>query len=225
MERNNTIEQYRLGADLLESSSAERDLGVLMDDKLTMSQKCALAAKKANGILEFIKQSVASRSREILLPLYSSLVMAHLEYCVEFWAPHFKTDEEILERVQRRSTKMMKGLEHLSYEERLRELSFFSLKKRKLRVDLVNVYKYLKQGYQEDVARLFSVVPSDRTRGSGHKLKHRKFCLKMRKNVFPLGVIEDWSRLPRGVVVSPSLQMFITLLDTALCSLIEVNLL
>ena len=118
---------------------------------------------------------------------------------------------------------MIRGLEHLSYKERLRELGLFSLKRR-LRRDLINAYKYLKGGCQEDGDRLYLVVPSDRTRGNGHKLKHRKFQLKTRKNFFTLRVMEQWNRLPRGVVKCP-LEIFKTHLDAVLCNLLQVNLL
>jgi len=89
----------------------------------------------------------------------------------------------------------------------------------------LNAYKYLESGCQEDGARLFPVVPSDRTRGNGHSLKQRKFQLNMRKNFFPLRVMEPWHRLPREVVESPSLEIFKTRPDKVLCSLLWVTLL
>ena len=115
---------------------------------------------------------------------------------------------------------MIKGLEHLSYRERLSDLGLFSLEKRRLRGDLISVYKYLRCGRQRDEARLFSALCGNMTKGNDYKLKHRKFHTNVHKNFFTVRVTEDWNRLPREVVDSPFLETFKTHLDAYLCNLV-----
>jgi len=112
--QGNSWYQYRLGDERIESSPAEKDLGVLVDENLGMSKQCALADQQANCVLGCIMRSVASRNRERILPLCSALERPHQEYCMQLWSPQHKKDMDLLERVQRRVTKKIRGLEHLS---------------------------------------------------------------------------------------------------------------
>ncbi|KAK4810827.1 hypothetical protein QYF61_008799 [Mycteria americana] len=179
---SNTEHKYRLGEEWLGSSPAERDLGVLVDSRLNRSQQCALAAKRANRILGCIKHSITSCSKE--------------------------KDVKVPECIQRRATKLVKGLEGMSYEEQLRTLGLSSLEKRRLRGDFIALYSFLKRGSGEGGADLFSLVSCDRIRGNGSKLRQGRFRLDIRKHFFTERVVKHWNRLPREVVNAPCLSVF-----------------
>ena len=143
--QGNSLYQYKLKDVRMEHSPAEKDLGVLMDGKLdgklNMSQQCTLTGQKANCILGCMKRIMVSRSREVILLLYSALVRPHLEYCIQMWSPQHRRDMDLLEHVQRRATKMTPGMEHLPDEDRLKDLGLFNLEKRRHQGDQRAAFK------------------------------------------------------------------------------------
>ena len=115
-------------------------------------------------------RGVASRDREVIVPLYCTLARPHLEYRIQVWSRQKKKDEELLERTQRRATEMIRGLKHLPDKDRLRELGLFSLEKRRMWRDLIAAFQYLKAVYEPEENQLLMQIDSDRTRGDGFKL-------------------------------------------------------
>ena len=114
-----------------------------------MSQQCALAAQKGQWY-PGLHQKRGGQQAEVIIPLYFVLVRPYVEHCTQAGGPQYRKDVELLERVQRRAMKMIRGLEHNLYEDRLRELSLFSLEKRRLWEGLIAAFQHLKGAYKQE---------------------------------------------------------------------------
>jgi len=143
---NNKEVGYVLGNQRRSVVNEERDLGVLVETSLKSSKQCAKAADAANAVLGMIKRTFLCKDKDLLLQLYKSLVRPKLEYSVQAWSPYVQKDVQLLEKVQRRATKLIKGFSNSSYEERLQKLQLTTLETRRLWGDLIEVFKIL-NGY------------------------------------------------------------------------------
>ena len=198
---------------VLENSREEKDLGVLIHDSLKPSSQCAKAVMKANQVLGQMSRSFTYRDRYTWVRLYKQYVRPHLEYAVQAWCPWNDADIELIENVQRRAIRMVSGLSSSVYEDRLRELGITSLKERRLRGDMIEVWKIMHGEVNVDPNIWFDraaehSIRTTRQASSPFNLRPRPWNLEIRKNFFTHRVVKPWNDLGFDVQNSDSIDSF-----------------
>ena len=206
--RHNLEWNYVMSQQRLKVVREERDLGVVLRDDLKVSGNCQQAYAKASRMLGLMARTVRFRSLEVMTRLYKSLVRPHLEYCASAWSPHYVKDGELLERVQRRFSRMVPGLRGLEYEKRLERLGLMTLGERRNRADLIELFRISKGLSAISLESFFELDTSGRTRGHSLKLRRRRFQTDTRKLFFSQRVVNRWNTLDEEVVTAGSVEVF-----------------
>jgi hypothetical protein len=204
----NSKAKYEIQGKELGEIVEEKDLGVYFDNTWKAGANCFKAAKKGNKILGMIKRTFECRSKSVIVNLYKSLVRPHLEYCIQAWRPHYKKDIDVLEKVQRRATRMIEGCGEMDYEKRLKYARLTTLETRRERADMLEVYKIL-NGLEGLKEKDFFIRDNGRGRGYDFKLFKKRVRLDIAKYSFGNRVCTPWNNLPHAVVLL--LQMSICL--------------
>ena len=210
---NNVHNVYYMDNESIQPVTEEKDLGVIISEDLKPSKHCAEVVKKANMVLGMIKRHFITRDRDVIIPLYKSLVRPHLEYCIQAWYPSLIKDMELLEKIQHRATKLVSDIAHLSYHERLKQLDLTTHELRRHRGDMIETYKILNglEGIQP--CELFSFNFGSSTRGNSFKLSKPRAKLNLRQNFYSHRIINAWNNLPDDIVSAQSLNAFKNAID------------
>jgi len=199
---------YHMDGCELEKCTEEKDLGVIITNDMKSSRQCLQAYNRASRILGMIRRTISYKNKDIMLNLYKTLVRPHLEFCTPVWSPHYKKDKILLERVQRRFTRMIPELKNMEYESRLNKLGLWSLEERRNRADLIEVFKMYAGLSILKFDSLFEVSNNSHTRGHSLKLAKHRCRLDLRKFFFAERVIDRWNSLDQQAVSSSSLNSF-----------------
>ena len=205
--KNNAKAEYKMNERRLAEITEEKALGVIISNNLKADKQCDKAANKGNQILGLIKRTIISRKKKVILNLYKTLVRPHLEYCIQAWRPHLVKDIEKLEEVQRRATKMIEECRGKSYKERIQMLGLTTLETRRVRADLLEVFKILK-GYKGINGYCFFRIQCAKTKGHPMKLYKERVNREVLKDSFGNRVIGQWNNLPEEVINATSMNMF-----------------
>ena len=198
----------------LEPTEEEKDLGIVITRDLKSAEQCTQSAKKAQSVLGMVRGHFRILDKEDFIVIYKTYIRPHLEYCVQAWSPHLKKDIECLERIQRRATKSVKGFKKMEYNERLKQLGLYTLEKRRLRGDLIEVYKILNDKEGTDKAKFFKpALDSHRLRGHSQKLFKPRCTTTVRRTFFSSRVVNDWNNLPQHVIDASTVNTFKNRLD------------
>ena len=208
----NPKQDYDMTGRALDRTKLEKDLGVYISDDLASSKQCEEVEKKCHRILSYIKRQFTYLGKDVVLPLYNSLVRPHLEYAVQAWAPTSQADIRRLERVQERATKLIPSIRHKNYFRRMADLNLFSLCYRRLRGQLIQVFKMLNGLINVDYTKMFTLHRNN-TRGNGIKLVGKRCQTALCRNFFSNKIVSEWNNLPHEVLTSTSLGMFKKRLD------------
>ena len=138
----NTGMNYEMGGTILIIKTVtEKYLGVTMNANMKVSEQCRIAASKGNQVLGMIRRNITYKEKSLIIPLYKAIVRPLLEYCIHAWSPYLRKYIDMLEKIQRRATKLISGLRDLTYEERLKECGLTTLETRRLKGDQLDVFK------------------------------------------------------------------------------------
>ncbi len=210
---NNNVEaEYFMEGHILEKVKEEKDLGIIISNTFKVSNQCIKAAKKGNQILGLIKRTISCRKGNVVLRLYKALVRPHLEYCIQAWRPYLVKDIDVLEKVQRRATRMIDECKGKDYETRLVIARITTLEARRTRADLLEVYKILNGVEGIDELNFFRRNES-RTRGHVLKLYKERVNTDILKFSFANRVIDIWNKLPEDAIKAKSINSFKGKLD------------
>ena len=204
---------FTMNGALLQKTSSEKDLGVVIDKELKFKQQAASAVSRATRILAVIRRSFANIDKFIFPLLYKTMVRPHLEYGNSVWGPFNRRDQKLVEGVQRRATRMVRSLANLPYPERLSELDLPSLYYRRRRGDMIKVFQLLHGGVDQDPSLFLDLDRGGRTRGHAFKLVKPNAASRVRCFSFSVRIVNDWNTLPCHVVDSTTISQFKARLD------------
>ena len=207
---NNMQSNYNMSNQELPTTDQQRDLRIIITKDLKWQKQTGKSCKTANRVLEFITRHFRYKSKELILLLYKSLVRPHLEHAVQFWSPHLGSDIDKLEKKQRRATKMIPEIRNHSCHQ---DLDLISLVQRRLRGQLIEVFKYLNRFTTASARGLFEYDLNDRTRNNGAKLIVQHFNTSVAQHFYPIKITTIWNALPSEVVSSRTVNSFKNSLD------------